>query len=207
MRSLIYVPIIHSEVDMGSLQEAFRNHKIQLVGHKKWNTTVKTVEQMWKQIRALFDSTHLDYRKVRVYQDGLADCGRETEIVMELAKAGSLNYQFLCDLIKKGATVMGTESPILLVEEYELIKQMHDENDGRAARSFEQKMLTVSRSLLKRRDKYIADRINCTLGQSEIGVVFVGMLHSLQEYLASDIRVSYPMRPASSSLRKADHGN
>ena len=201
MRSLIYIPIIHSETDMGSLREAVRYHKIRLVGKKKSETTTGTVEGMWKQIRTLFDSTDLDYGKVRIYQDGLPACGRESEIVTDLARAGSHNYQLLFDLMKKGATVMGTESPDLLVEEYQLIKQTLPQNTGQAPGPRGQKKVALSRSLLRKRDKYIAERINRTLGQGEIGVVFIGMLHSLQEYLAPDIRVTYPKRPDLSSGR------
>lgn len=199
-RTLIYVPIIHSEIDMGSLQEAVRRHKIRLVGTKKSETATGIVERIWKEIRALLDSRDLDYAKVRIYQDGLPDCGRETEIITELAKAGSLNYQLLLDLIEKGATVMGTESPDLLVEEYQLIKQSFPQNSGKALGSLGQEKAELSRSLLTRRDKYIADRINQTLSRGEVGVVFIGMLHSLQQYLAPDIQVR-PIQWSSSSSR------
>ena len=57
---------------------------------------------------------------MRVYQDGLAVCGHEQKIVSELAGAGNRNHALLLKLQAQGATLMGTESPELLVEEYQL---------------------------------------------------------------------------------------
>ncbi len=193
-RLLICIPIIHSDVDMGSLQEAVHRQRLRLLGEEKAKTAIKTVEQMWAEIRGLFDSADLDYKKLRVYQDGLPDCGREAEIIRELAEAGSLNYELLADLIEKGAAVMGTESPDLLVEEYQLIRQSLPRNRGKASGSLEREKTALSRSLLRRRDQYIAGRINGTLLEGEVGAVFIGMLHSFQAYLAPDIQVIYPIR-------------
>ncbi len=144
---------------------------------------------MWREIRARFDSPDLDYPKLRIYQDGLPVCGREAEIVMELAGAGSPNHELLRNLIEKGATVMGTESPDLLVEEYQLIKHSLP---GRRFQDGAGRKAALGRSLLEKRDKYIADRINRTLGPGEVGVIFIGMLHSVQKYLAPDIEVVHP---------------
>ena len=101
----------------------------------------------------------------------------------------SLNYQLLAGLIEKGAAVMGTESPDLLVEEYQLI--MHSQ-PGPRLQAGAGKKAVLGRSLLEKRDKYIADRINRTLGPGEVGVIFIGMLHSVQKYLAPDIEVVHP---------------
>jgi hypothetical protein len=48
--------------------------------------------------------------------------------------------------------------------------------------------------LLKKRDRYIAGRINTTLGKGETGILFLGMFHSLQGLLDRNIRVIYPVR-------------
>jgi hypothetical protein len=45
--------------------------------------------------------------------------------------------------------------------------------------------------LLKRRDEYIAGRINETLRAGETGLIFLGMFHSLSSWLDKDIRVVY----------------
>jgi signal transduction histidine kinase len=61
---------------------------------------------------------------VRLYQDGLPVCGREEEIVRDLAGSGSQNHQILLELIARGARLTGSESPSLLLEEYELARQL-----------------------------------------------------------------------------------
>ena len=48
--------------------------------------------------------------------------------------------------------------------------------------------------MLKKRDRYIAGRINSTLGKGETGILFLGMLHSLKDLLDRDIHVICPVR-------------
>lgn len=51
-------------------------------------------------------------------------CGEEEKIGKDLANSGSRNHKLLVRLIEKGATLMGTEAPELLVEEYESYKRL-----------------------------------------------------------------------------------
>ena len=117
-------------------------------------------------------------------------CQHEQEIVSELAESGSRNHRLLLQLQSRGARVMGTESPELLVEEYQLAK---------ASLAFGVTAEDASRqrqlrdTVLEKRDRFIADRINVTLGDGETGILFIGMLHSLSRFLDSDIRVAYPL--------------
>ena len=48
-------------------------------------------------------------------------------------------------------------------------------------------------TLLERRDRYVADRINRTLGAGETGILFMGMLHEVTRSLEPDIQVVYPL--------------
>ena len=45
--------------------------------------------------------------------------------------------------------------------------------------------------LLKKRDEFIAQRIEETLKEGEIGVLFIGLMHRVDEILRADISVSY----------------
>jgi hypothetical protein len=137
----------------------------------------------------------LPYEKVRLYQDGLPVCGREVEIVTELAKAGSRNHRLLLRLMDRGAAVMGTESGELLVQEYKLVKQILDAGDSQKATHLEVRHKALSQALLKQRDKAIAERINSTLRAGETGLLFLGMLHAVGDWLAKDIRVTQPIFP------------
>ncbi len=193
-RVLIYIPIIHTQADMGALARSVRRVTIQKLGRQAWKRNVEAIGGMWEEIRRTVEGWELPWENVRLYQDGLPRCGREAEIVADLAGAGSPNHRLLLSLMKKGATLMGTESPDLLLEEYRLVQQILAAKDPEEAARIEARHEARSRSLLARRDRYIARRLNESLRAGETGLLFLGMLHSLDSRLAKDIRVSYPIR-------------
>ncbi len=180
---------------MGSLSPTIQAMTVQKLGAKGWERNVSLIGGIWTQIEQAIDRWSLPYEKVRLYQDGLPVCGRELEIVSELAKAGSRNHQLLLRLKERGATLMGTESANLLVQEYNLIKQTLAINDSATAARREARHQESSRSLLRHRDQAIAERINQTLLRGEIGLLFLGMLHSLERWLDRDIQVTHPLYP------------
>lgn len=191
LRTLIYIPIVHGPADMGDLREPVRQVKLRKLGRRGWEQHRQSIDELWTGIEGALERLHLAYEKVRVYQDGLPACGREPEIVSELAAAGSRNHRILLHLKGKGATIMGTESSELLIQEYQLAKQV--------LASVHSRENALSRALLTRRDQYIADRINDSLGPGETGILFLGALHSLSGRLAKDIRILYPIgRPLAS---------
>jgi hypothetical protein len=189
-RKLVYIPIIHTAADMGTLAPSIRGKKLSMVGRQGLARNVAAVEKMWDKIERVASRLPLTPGTVRVYQDGLPICQHEQEIVSELAESGSRNHRLLLQLQSRGARVMGTESPELLVEEYQLAK---------ASLAFGVTAEDASRqrqlrdTVLEKRDRFIADRINVTLGDGETGILFIGMLHSLSRFLDSDIRVAYPL--------------
>ena len=190
-RTLIYIPIIHTQADMGALSQAIQRLKVKELGRKGWERNVKLVDQLWTRIEQDIQGLALPYERVRLYQDGLPVCGREQEIVTELAKAGSRNHRLLLCLREKGATIMGTESSEFLVEEYQLEKGDFAAGKRRFAAREEPRRKALRDSLLKRRDEYIAGRINETLRAGETGLIFLGMLHSLGSRLDKDIELVY----------------
>ena len=189
-RKLVYIPIIHTAADMGTLAASIRGKKLSMVGRQGLARNVAAVEKMWDKIERVASRLPLTPGTVRVYQDGLPICQHEQEIVSELAESGSRNHRLLLQLQSRGARVMGTESPELLVEEYQLAKAslasgVTAEDDSRQRQ--------LRDTVLEKRDRFIADRINVTLGDGETGILFLGMLHSLAQFLDSDIRVTYPL--------------
>jgi hypothetical protein len=48
-------------------------------------------------------------------------------------------------------------------------------------------------TLLEKRDRFVAERINQTLSAGESGILFLGLLHESAKYLDSDIEVVYPL--------------
>jgi hypothetical protein len=196
-RRLFHIPVIHSQAEMGSLSPTIQAITVRKLGPKGWERNVSLIDGIWTQIEQAIDHWSLPYEKMRLYQDGLPVCGRELEIVAELAKAGSRNHQLLLRLKERGATLMGTESADLLVQEYNLSKQMLAANDSAKAARWETRHQESSRSLLRRRDQAIAERINRTLCRGETGLLFLGMLHSMERWLAQDIQVTHPLYPPS----------
>ena len=178
---------------MGALSEPIRRVKVSRMGRKGWERNVSLVDKLWSEIEQAVERLVLPYERVRVYQDGLPVCGREVEIVAELAKAGSRNHQLLLRLKQKGATIMGTESSELLVEEYQLAKEVFASGTSQVANRGEARRKALTDSLLKRRDRYIACRVKETLQAGETGLIFLGMLHSVTPWLDKDIRVVYPI--------------
>ena len=189
-RKLVYLPIIHTAADMGTLGASIRGMKLSALGRQGLKRNTAVVEKMWEEIERVVAHLPVPPGTVRVYQDGLPVCGHERKIVAELAGAGNRNHRLLVELEARGATLMGTESPELLVEEYQLATAAFAsgaklKHDGRRQE--------LRNSLLEKRDRFIARRINATLGAGESGILFLGMLHEAAVYLDSGIDVVYPL--------------
>jgi hypothetical protein len=200
-RALICIPIVHTQADMGALNEPIQRLKVRKLGKKNWEQNIELVKNFWTEIEQASESLDLRYDQVRLYQDGLPVCGHEWEIVTDLAKAGSRNYQLLLTLKDKGATLMGTESSELLVEEYQLAKQVLAEEMSRGSARQAAQWKSLQDSLLQRRDQFIGRRISETLLAGETGLLFVGMLHSVEPWLDPDIQV---LRPSGQALLGRD---
>ncbi len=185
-RRLIYVPIIHTEVDMGSLAEPLKKEYIQKYGARKWNQHLKKINDLWAGIEAHLLQNNLCCHKVKVYQDGLPVCGKELQIVRDIASRGGRNHQLLLKLIEKGATLVGTEDPALLMKEYQMIKDA-------AARKDSEEGKAGHRNFMAERDAFIARRIDETLHNGETAILFLGMLHKVDNKLPPDVVVEYLM--------------
>jgi hypothetical protein len=191
-RTLFYLPIIHTQADMGALKGSVVRATLEKLGQTALARKTAAIEQVWDEIERVIDGLALSFDRVRLYQDGLPVCGREPEIVSELAQTGSRNHQLLARLMNRGAILMGTESGDLLVQEYQLAKQSLTARQPRSAGVAAQRR-ALSAALLQRRDQFIAQRINDTLKPGETGILFLGMLHSLERYLNRDVKVIYPL--------------
>jgi hypothetical protein len=196
-RTLIYFPIIHTRADMGAFSDIIYREKAQKLGGEGLKRNLSLIDKLWTEIEKAIEHMPLPYERVRLYQDGLPVCGREVEIVSELARTGSRNHRLLLGLEEKGATIMGTESPELLLEEYELIKALLVLGESEEASRSGALQKEPSNSLIERRDRYIARRINETLLVNETGILFIGMLHRLTCWLDKGIRVIYPLNSGS----------
>ncbi len=203
-RTLLYIPIVHSQSDMGTLSESVRKMTLQKLGARVWHQKVNLVDRFWSMVEDALNRLSVVYEQTRLYQDGVPVCGKELDIVKELSKKGSLNHQLLVRLIEKGATIMGTESPDLLIEEYKLTHLILESGDLKEAIRVEAMQTAASNLLLAKRDAFIAARIDHTLSAGETGILFLGMLHNLAGLLPADIKISYPMNRPFDKKEKQD---
>lgn len=179
MARLIYVPVVHSTAEMGSSAPAYKAAFIARYGESSWEERSARFDAIWRAIADAIKALWLDLRRVKLYQDSLPVCGREVALVQNLAALGSQNHRLLVDLMRDGATLVGTESPDLLLEEY------------RGLQSPEKRPETSAAALLEARDRFIAGRIDATLGDAEDGILFIGALHDVGKFLPQRIRVEY----------------
>lgn len=190
MRKLLYVPIAHSMADMGSKAEPLKQRFVEQLGLGKWSEHQALIEELWQGIRDRLLAQGLRWEKVRLYQDGLPVCGRELEIVRRVAAQGSRNYELVLELIGKGARLEGTEEPELLRREYELASAVVSADEETRTRARDQ-YAEEGPKILKARDEFIGRRIDQTLRDGEVGVLFVGVLHEVDRCLPRNVRVRY----------------
>jgi len=188
MRKLIYVPIIHTNPDMGSLAPEMEKWANEVVGGENWGNHQRVVNLYWRQLAGYWENKRV--AGVKIFQDGMATNGAVGKrIVKELAQKGSINYQIIEHLLQKGAELVKTEDPILLKEEYFLTKELLKK------KSFLGGILATlwykwkKDKLLTQRDAYVAKAISENLQEGEMGICFLGAYHQLLPQLPTDILV------------------
>jgi hypothetical protein len=196
MRTLHLVPIVHTEADLGQLAERVRRATRLTQGRGVWARKQALASELWRAIRNWCDQLPPALAGWTLYQDGLPVCGREADIVRDLAAKGSDNHRLLLELVARGASLLGTESGELLLAEYALARTIAEGRTPDASAASE---------LLAQRDRFIADRIASTLPQESSAVLFIGALHDVRRFLPDDLTVKVadlspitPARPATS---------
>jgi hypothetical protein len=187
-RTLHLVSILHTEADLGSAGKSARLQAARAGALAEWQRRQAAINAMWERI-ALWASRLAVGPALRIYQDGLPVSGQELRIVEDLAASGSRNHQVVLGLVRRGATLMGTESAELLLREYQLMQSASAGVPDEATRA---RYVEHARTLLTQRDRAIAQRINETLGPGETGVLFIGALHQPAPLLDPDIVVTDP---------------
>lgn len=177
-RLLLSVPITHSREDMGSLGRTLPVEE----------TMRQRADAFWRKAARTVQTLRPDWTGVRIYQDGLPDV-EEGVVNRIVQKVQSPNYQVIRWLVDHGAVVVGTESPALLREEYELLRAVFQAADPAERDEARRRYARRAPALLVERDAYIACRIADTLAAGETGILFLGQAHHPQEQLPEDIAV------------------
>lgn len=190
MRTLIYVPIIHSSADMGSLAKELKRKSISGIGENKWQKHTDTVNGYWDAIASYFENIGIYIKGIKIYQDGMfVDGDVAMKIINEGIKSGSKNSEIVSKLITRGAILIKTED----------LKMVKDEYDGlqsilKSKTNIKKLFLLLRYKILKpvfllKRDKFITARIAETLDQNETGILFIGAYHNIVKRLPKDITV------------------
>jgi len=193
-RTLIYVPIIHTDPDLGSLATDIEEKATQLLG-ERWERHKKIVGEYWEGIEKYFERRNL--KGVKIFQDALPAGDKEAEIIIDkLAKTGSPNYRLLKKFVSQGAILQKTEDFALLKREYQLTKELmfHKSLFWAILALLNYKL--KKKRLLEARDRYIAAQINQNLKEGETGVCFLGAYHQVLPKLSKAIKIIQVKRPS-----------
>ncbi|MBI5701018.1 hypothetical protein HZC34_04120 [Candidatus Saganbacteria bacterium] len=189
MRTLIYVPIIHTSADLGSLSKNVSKMGIKELGEKVWEEHLITVDAFWRTIVDYFEG--IEVKDMKIYQDGMVGEDDVGKLMVESgALAGSKNHELVLNLMNRGALLVKTEDYKLVKDERDKLLSITED------KSLIQKLIAflkykmVKDRLLKQRNEYIAGRIDKTLGPDERGVLFIGAYHNLKCRLPKDIRIT-----------------
>lgn len=188
MRTLLYVPIIHTSADLGSLAEDVERRGLEKFGENIWRDHLRTIDGLWDALFLYFDSINVSGAKI--FQDGMiADGDVGLNIIQEGEKAGSKNHQLVSKLLHRGALLMKTEDFNLVKKERDrLLKMIRAKTTAEKIFGLFLYKLT-KKTLLKQRDEYIAQRIDRTLQEGETGILFIGAYHHVKLRLLRDIKI------------------
>jgi hypothetical protein len=188
MRTLLYVPVIHTSADLGSIAEHIAKRGIADLGRDFWEKHKRTVDGFWNAVSNYFDS--MDVTGVKIYQDGMVaqdDVGRK--IAEDTAKAGSKNYQLILRLLERDAILVKTEDLSLVKKEYDRLRAITQAKSITAKLVAFMKYKLVKTILLRKRDTFIAGKIDQTLNVGEKAILFIGAFHDIKKRLSKNIQI------------------
>ncbi len=193
IRSLIYVPVLHTQKESGEILLSLKGDESEKPADASSAEQEKSVKEMWDGIYEKIQNTHVSYPTMRIYQDAMPVCGREKEIAETLAQKASRNHRLIMDLLKNGASLEGTEDPNLLIEEYDNLSRLIGKA-GASVQSYRDALNQYREKgakLMKQRDAFISERIKSTLKEGETPLVFMGVRHELEKLLQGAFVINY----------------
>jgi hypothetical protein len=192
MKNLFYIPIVHSQSDLGSLGSQLSLEGERKYGVTLWQEHLKEVNKSWDKIEIGINKQieNISFDKIKIFQDGLPAAGDiGLKIIKDAADKGSKNYRIIDNLLSKGAILEIAENKEFLLKEYHLLSEI-----GKAETTEKQLVAyshyqELAKELLNDRDNFIANQINSSLNEEETGIAFFGAAHSIIEKLNKDINV------------------
>jgi len=149
-KMLLCVPRMYTE-------DEFRRIETSLPGDFELKTS-----EFWDYVK---DKFQMFVGKVqRVYRDEI--CQGEENALAYLSSVDRENYLIAKSLIESGAVFEATEDPMLVSESESWLEMIEHE-------PLNQIYLELYQETIRDRDKYISNRINESLGEDELGVLFI----------------------------------
>jgi len=177
--------------DMGSIAKKVEEKGVASFGEEFWKGHRETISGFWDVISDYFDYIGAcNRKKMKIYQDGMiAEREVGKKIIEEGIKSGSKNYELVLRLVNRGAVLVKTEEFKLVKEELDRLLAITK------AKSTSKKLFAfikykiIKNKLLKKRDKFISKRIDKTLKDDEVGILFLGAYHYIKNRLPKDIQI------------------
>ena len=179
MARLIYVPVVHSTAEMGSAAPAYKAAFVARHGEGKWAERSAKFDVIWRAIADAIKALWLDLRRVKLYQDSLPVSGKRWHTFRTWRPWGVRTINFW--------SASCAEVPCLLA----LSRRSCSSTNTGCFKSPEERTDVIAAALLEARDRFIAERIDATLGDGEDGILFIGALHKVAKFLPQRIRVEY----------------
>lgn len=184
MRTLLYVPTVHTPEESGGGNPAYRNTLTRVLGSAEVTDMDATAREYWRnalrQMVLWIARERIEPWLLDVYVDGLPDVrrpngGRARYRVVPADQFEHPTRHIVWVLHKNGATVHGTEDPGLIRECSARMDAdgyvWRDVNDPRGL------------WLMNARDPYIARTIHETLPDGHWGILFIGSAHRADDEL------------------------
>lgn len=189
-RRLLIIPIIHSEQEMGTLAGDIGRVFDETFGTERRNQHRRQVDEFWDWlfsiVRTIADV--VDPRTIQIYQDGMPAGGQLGEqLIREGAESGIRNHILVDELIQSGATLMQTEDPALLKQEYEILTTIFRAASGDERERYADQYKHRLYELTDERDRAIARQIDRSLTTGTLGILFIGATHQVHKYVPQDV--------------------
>jgi len=191
-RRLLIIPIVHSEQEMGSLAGDIGRVFDETFGADQRDKHRREVKEFWDRLFLIVRTITeiVDPGTIQIYQDGMPVGGElGKRVIREGAESGIPNNILVNELIQKGATLMQTEEPALLKEEYELLTTIFRAPSQEEREQYADQYKHRLYELTIDRDRGIARLIDQSLVPGMLGIMFIGATHQVQQYIAPDIDV------------------
>jgi len=190
MRTLIYVPIVPSLEEMGSLENESKCKSRASDGDNYWQMYTNTVNGYWNAIGSYFENISCYIPGAKIYLDALFFGGNTSfKFLDQGIKSGNKKSEIVSKLIDQGAILVKTE-------EFKMSKDEDIEfQNTLISKSIIQRLILrlrrrFSKSIyLKKRDLYVAKTIDETLNQKDTGILFIGVYNKVMNRLAKDITI------------------